>query len=129
MFCAHCGATNPDNAQVCAACGQSVLAGNPYRSATASATPDVPYGKVPNYLVQSILATLCCCLPFGIVAIVYAAQVDGKLAARNYSGAVEASNSAKMWCWISFGIGLPIFLVWFALSLFGFIAQVRENIH
>jgi len=35
---------------------------------------------VPNYLVQAILCTICCCLPFGIVAIVYAAQVNGKVA-------------------------------------------------
>src|SRR5882672_10526815 len=31
-----------------------------------------PGVKVPNYLVQSILVTLCCCLPFGIAAIVFA---------------------------------------------------------
>src|SRR5882724_11600119 len=33
--------------------------------------PSAPAEPVPNYLVQSILCTLCCCLPFGIVAIVY----------------------------------------------------------
>jgi len=42
--------------------------------------------------VQAILCTLFCCLPFGIVAIVFAAQVDGKLAAGDYNGAVYSSN-------------------------------------
>jgi len=62
--------------------------------------------KVPNYLVQSILCTLCCCLPFGIVAIVFAAQVNSKLAAGDYQGAVASSKNARLWCWLSVGVGL-----------------------
>ena len=61
-------------------------------------------GSVPNHLVWAILATLFCCLPGGIVAIVYAAQVDGKLAGGDYQGALSSSNNAKMWSWISFGV-------------------------
>ena len=38
-------------------------------------------GDVPNYLVWAILATIFCCIPFGIVAIVYSSQVSGHLAA------------------------------------------------
>jgi hypothetical protein len=62
--------------------------------------------SVPNYLVQAILCTLCCCLPLGIVAIVYAAQVNGKLQAGDFAGAQAASKNAKLWCWIAFGLGL-----------------------
>ncbi|MDB6112163.1 MAG: Interferon-induced transrane protein [Pedosphaera sp.] len=78
----------------------------PGRIAPMSAPPSGVPATVPNYLVQAILCTLCCCLPFGIVAIVYAAQVNGKLQAGDYAGAVEASRKAKMWCWIAFGVGL-----------------------
>jgi hypothetical protein len=67
--------------------------------------------SVPNYLVQAILTTIFCCIPFGIVAIVFAAQVNGKLAAGDYAGAVQASNQAKMWSWISFGLGLVTYLI------------------
>lgn len=67
--------------------------------------------NVPNYLVPSILTTICCCVPFGIVAIVYASQVNSKLAAGDYSGALEASGKAKLWCWLSFGAGLVVSLV------------------
>lgn len=79
--------------------------------------PINPPPYVPNYLVQAILTTIFCCLPFGIVGIVYAAQVNGKLAVGDYAGAVQTSNQAKMWCWISLGVGLvcqiiPI-IVWF----------------
>lgn len=66
----------------------------------------LPQPHVPNYLVQSILVTLCCCLPFGIVAIIYAAQVNTKLGAGDIAGATAASRSARLWCWISLACGL-----------------------
>ena len=71
--------------------------------------PGTPYSgaPVPNYLVQSILVTLCCCLPFGIAAIVYAAKVDGLASGGRIAEAQEASRKAKMWCWIGFGVGIP----------------------
>lgn len=72
---------------------------------------------IPNYLVQSILVTLCCCVPFGIVAIVYSAQVNGKLATGDVAGAQEASKKAKMWGWIAFGSGLVIGVIWGAIQV------------
>ena len=51
----------------------------------------------PNNLVWAILTTLFCCLPFGIVSIVYAAQVNGKWAAGDAQGARESSDKAKKW--------------------------------
>lgn len=83
--------------------------------------------SVPNYLVQSILVTLCCCLPFGIVSIVYASGVNGKLQAGDYQGAVEASNKAKTWAWIGFGIGLVVnTIVFFVNFMIGFAGAAGE---
>ena len=53
--------------------------------------------QVPNNLVWAILTTLFCCLPAGIVSIVYAAQVNGKLAVGDIAGARESSDKAKKW--------------------------------
>ena len=50
-----------------------------------------------NYLIEAILVTIFCCQPFGIVSIVYAAQVNSKFAIGNYEGANNASKSAKNW--------------------------------
>jgi hypothetical protein len=61
---------------------------------------------IPNYLTQSILVTLCCCLPFGIVAIVNAAKVNPLIAAGDYAQAQEASDAAKKWCMVSFVLGV-----------------------
>lgn len=80
-------------------------AGNPPIFTPPAAAP-APVGSVPNYLVQSILVTLCCCLPLGIPAIVFAAQVNGKLKAGDVAGAQESSAKAKKWCWIAFGLGI-----------------------
>ncbi len=54
-------------------------------------------GKPDNYLVWAILSTLLCCLPLGIVSIVYSAKVDGLFTAGQYAQAREASDSAKKW--------------------------------
>ena len=62
--------------------------------------------NVPNYLWQSIVVTICCCPPVGIPAIVFAAQVNSKLAAGDIAGAMDASRKARMWCWISLAVGL-----------------------
>lgn len=70
---------------------------------------NTPY--VPNYLAQAILVTIFCCLPFGIPAIVFAAQVNGKLAAGDYEGARASSRKAKTWTWVAFGVGLGAILI------------------
>ena len=78
-----------------------------------------------NNLVWAILATLCCCVPTGIVAIVYAARVDNKLAMGDVRGATEDANNAKLWSWISLGLGLVFSLFYIALSVTGAIADGR----
>ena len=75
---------------------------------------------IPNNLVWAILATLFCCLPLGIVSIVYAALVDGKRAASDLAGARESARKARFWAWCSALAG-PVFIAaW--LFLFGGLA-------
>ena len=62
-------------------------------------------GSVPNYLVPAIIS-LFCCLPGGIVAVIFAAQVNGKVAAGDMPGALDASKKAKMFSFIAIGLGL-----------------------
>jgi hypothetical protein len=100
MYCRYCGAANENAETTCRQCGASL-----------SGPPQVMESHVPNYLVQAILVTLFCCLPFGIVSIVFAAQVNARLAGGDLAGALSASNSARIWCWVSFICGLlPILL-------------------
>jgi hypothetical protein len=73
--------------------------------------------RIPNYLTQAILTTVLCCLPFGIVAIVHAAQVNSKVAAGDLAGARESSRKAKTWVWASAATGLAAVIVWFIVAV------------
>lgn len=57
--------------------------------------------KPDNYLVWAILSTVLCCMPFGIVAIIKASQVDTFWAQGNQAEAIEAANAAKKWTIVS----------------------------
>ena len=110
MYCPNCGTKNDDNVWKCSKCGAELHKG-------AGAAPTQAHRYIPNYLAQAILSTLFCCLPFGIVAIVYASQVNTKLNSGDVTGAEDSSNKAKMWCWLSFGIGLFVIVVYFIVML------------
>ena len=61
-----------------------------------------------NYLIESILITLFCCQPFGIVGIVFASQVNSKYAIGDVEGAIQASKEAKKWTKWKFISGLIV---------------------
>src|ERR1700743_3332843 len=50
-----------------------------------------------NYLVWAILVTVLCCLPFGIVSIVYSTKVSGLGTQGRFAEAQAASENAKKW--------------------------------
>jgi hypothetical protein len=78
----------------------------------------VAHQHIPNYLVPAILVTIFCCWPFGIPAIVFAAKVDGMVSRGDIAGALDSSNKAKTWSWVSFGFGL-VFQVFVVLMVAG----------
>lgn len=60
----------------------------------------------PTYLVWAIISTVCCCLPAGIAAIVFASSVSSKYYARDYDGARNASRQAEIWIIIAIVAGI-----------------------
>jgi hypothetical protein len=125
IYCPSCGTPNADTASACGNC-QAALP----RPGQAPSPPEAsvafrqaPAAQINNYLVPAILVTLFCCLPAGIAAIVYAAQVNGKLQAGDIAGAQAAAGNAKMWTWISFGAGFCVIVVYVGLILVGAIAN------
>ena len=76
----------------------------------------VPAEQVPSNLVWGILSTLCCCLPLGIVSIVYASKVEGYVIAGDIEKAKENSKKAAMWAWISFGVSIAGGIIWFIIG-------------
>lgn len=103
MYCSKCGTQNDDNAFKCVNCGAIIQKLDPATSSSAQ--------QVSSHLAWAIIVTLLCCLPFGIPAIVFAAQVNGKLAKGDHEGAVRASRNAKIWCWVAFATGFVAFFL------------------
>jgi len=146
--CPNCGTSNLDNTSICVNCGRPLSASGavpppPAPAPQASYTPPPPppgsypgssFGtqpppvqQIPNYLWQSIVVTLCCCLPFGIVAIIFAAQVNDKLRRGDVAGALQSSKQAKMWCLIGAGIGLLVAIIYGLVGGAAFMQGIREG--
>ena len=103
MFCQRCGSKIPQGQTVCQAC---------------QAVQPLPV-KIKSHMTDAIIVTICCCLPFGIVGIVYASKVSSLLAAGNIVAAQDAAKKAQMWSWIGFGCGLVANAIYFGLQLLG----------
>lgn len=141
MFCPKCGSRNEDNVYHCANCGSPVRpapAANvpPYGGTPAANVP--PYGAPPveggvyssasgmpkpnNWLIPAIVVTAlsflgCSCLPLGVVAIIFAAMVDGKYTSGDYAGAQNFAGKAKLFTILAIVIGVicngALFAFWF----------------
>eukprot|EP00057_Strongylocentrotus_purpuratus_P018736 XP_011673210.1 PREDICTED: proline-rich transmembrane protein 1-like [Strongylocentrotus purpuratus] len=58
-----------------------------------------------DYFVSALFVTFCCCLPFGIVALIKSIEVQHRSAVGDYRGAAKASLEAERWCQIGFSFG------------------------
>jgi predicted secreted protein len=79
-----------------------------------------PAGQAPNnHLVWSILVTLFCCLPLGIVAIVKSSQVNGLWAQGQYAEAQASADSAKKFVIWSVVIGVVVGIIYAIIAIAG----------
>lgn len=190
MYCPQCGTKAEENARFCAKCGRALSDSSEQPRPALETREAGPYDPnyrsedlfyVPSHLVWAILSTVCCCPPTGIVSIVYAAQVNGLVAAGDFArarGTVafglirqgmawlgmaghgrawrgtarlrgarhgmesggcnrslrtesyitlstqmqqyrarQASENAKTWAWVSFGLGIFVGILYFAINL------------
>jgi hypothetical protein len=78
-----------------------------------------------TWLVESILVTLFCCLPFGIAGIVNAAKVESKFQSGDIQGSNEAAANAKKWTTIGFWVGLAIAVIYIIISVIIYLGKFR----
>ncbi len=76
-----------------------------------------------TWLTESILVTLFCCLPLGIVGIINVSKVSSAFLMGNYDEAVRCSNEAKKYTTISFFVGLTL-LILYIIYIFFFAASI-----
>ena len=92
-----------------------------HTTATAPTVGPVPPQAPPsNNMVWAIISTVLCCLPAGIVAIVYAAKVNTLWAAGQYQEAIKAAAQARTWAIASAVVGVVVGVVYFASGLSGY---------
>src|SRR5438552_16336390 len=75
---------------------------------------------VPNYLVPAIISIFCC-WPLAIPAIIFATQVNSKVAAGDVAGAQDASKKAKQFSMIGIIVGV---VGWICFILFYLIVGI-----
>lgn len=71
-----------------------------------------------NWLIESILATIFCCLPFGIAGIVNATKVESYYYAGDYAAAEKASKNAKKWTMVSVFVSVGLLFLYILLVFF-----------
>lgn len=92
---------------------QEVVTGQPYNQPQPQPQPQLQPTQEngtepcpPTNLVWAIISTVLCCLPAGIVAIVYALKVTNKYREGDIEGAKKASEIGAWWCIASIVLGI-----------------------
>ena len=136
MYCKKCGAKIPEGYRFCPKCGTNIPVGEstgqktttgtdtpkPYsasqstESTEQTSKPEMPESKPlsrpNNYLLWAILVTIFCCIPLGVVGIVYALKVDSAWDAGLYGTAEEYSKKAKNWTLWGAIISVLIYIIY-----------------
>lgn len=102
---------------------------DPYQNVSQATRPTE---SIPNHMVWAIASTVvativtmlaCCCIPLGlpsgIAAIVFATKVNKHFEAGDITGALQASKTAKMWCWVTTALAI----IFGVLVVFSFAMQ------
>ena len=125
MICPRCGKENNDNSSYCETCGEklySEVMEQQIQQHTERQPNNIPeHGQQPinNYLAFSILTTIFCCIPFGIVAIAYSCKVSKLLSLGDITGAMTASGKAKRWIIVTITVGIIVDIIYSVLAFMG----------
>lgn len=66
----------------------------------------------PTYLAWAIIVTILCCIPFGILSIIYASKVESQWNRGDFDGARKSSRQAKTWIWVGVGSAFAVYVLY-----------------
>jgi hypothetical protein len=78
-----------------------------------------PAADVDPWFWQSIVVTVLCCLPLGIVAIVKSSQAKSAVDIGNAQVARQRAGEARTWTLVAAGVGLVANVLFFTLGFAG----------
>jgi hypothetical protein len=82
-------------------------------------SPAGDMSKPKTNMVSAVLATLFCFFPLGVVACIFASQVDSKWNAGDRAGAIAASKQARLFANLALGAMLLIVAGIIAIAALG----------
>lgn len=141
MFCPNCGKYLDDRSTFCTGCQQDIVpessAQEPqpqqqyhYQSSQSSSAGGRPQYSAPSYsnqrvnvdstnmIILSIFTTLCCCLPFGAIALFFAATASS---AATQSEADSKMKNAKTFNIIAVVLGILIWIIYLIFNILPFL--------
>lgn len=99
-FCSQCGAECPADAQFCTQCGVAIgSTATTYQYESAKI-------QVNTYLVHNILVALFCCLPLGVIGLIFSILAYSACGKGDIDGAQSNASIAKIFFWISVIFGV-----------------------
>ncbi|XP_070621024.1 proline-rich transmembrane protein 1-like [Erythrolamprus reginae] len=102
---------------------QPPMPGHVYYATTVQDPKEEPilqpaqFTRAPDYLAYSIFTMICCCLPFGVAALVYAIQTREANHERNKNSAQRNSRMARIWAHSALGVGITIIVLYITYIL------------
>lgn len=129
-FCSECGASAAESARAAETAGAAnesldgggLIAGVPPAPALPPPDAGKPLSprKIETHLIKSIIAVICCCMPLGVVGIIYSAKADALLRQGDIAGAEDAGRKADLWGNLAIGVGLTVNILMTVLMLYRF---------
>ena len=107
-YCSSCGSPIDNSSVFCNKCGQMV-----------GFRQEAPKPFKPNSnLTLAIITTVCCCVPFGIYAIVLANRVETLYYAGKYKEAEMVAQDSKKWSIIGIVSTFVFYVVFFIFIIY-----------